>query len=630
MQDFPQVNYFYFIGSLMNGDMGTLEEFCDLVIANKLTVRWAGQAIIRPEMTKSFLQKMKRAGCSWISYGIESGSRQVLERMNKNFSLEVAARILRDTKEVGIPNQANFMFGLPTETSEDFGQTLEFFRKNRRYIDTVLASQSFCVIDKGTYLYNHPQEFGIKNKEHHLYWDSNNSENNYPERLRRYEEFCKLALSMGIPETSGVLRNKPDKQRLLDEYFLYAAKNSSSDKLISHYEEPADYSLMGSRELAEILQHYADINYKGVDLQKIASDFKFNEKQKSMCHALYSHGLWRKLSNYILADVQKSRREAFLFGYPYWLVIDPCNYCDLRCPFCPTGQRRQVRTKKQLPFEDFKAVIDKLGPYLIHIDLVNWGEPLLNDNIFEMIKYAKQYHVDIKIDTNMNHLDEGGIEKLILSGLDKIVVSIDGLSQETYGRYRISGDFSLAMHNLKLLVKKRKELKSAKPYITWQFLVFRHNEQEVEEALNLGKRIGVDHVGISKAFIGEKDWIPLNPEYSNYHAEKINEKDMTYNYFKSASGSPCNWLWEAITVNPNGSVSPCCSVEEEKDDFGNIFDQPFEDFWNKEKYQSARNYIRDNTQRTSGNNNICIGCRHSGLTNIDILSCHSFFELLKR
>ncbi len=103
------------------------------------------------------------------------------------------------------------MFGLPTETRDDFAMTLEFLKRNRENIDTILASQSFCVIDKGTYLYNNPDEFGIKYRNHHLYWESNNGENDFCERFKRYEEFCKLALSLGIPETSGVLKNKPDK-----------------------------------------------------------------------------------------------------------------------------------------------------------------------------------------------------------------------------------------------------------------------------------------------------------------------------------------------------------------------------------------------------------------------------------
>lgn len=699
MQDFPQVNYFYFSGSLVNGDMTALETFCDLVITNRLKIQWAGQAIIRPEMSKELLKKLKASGCVWLSYGIESGSQRVLDKMNKRFSLQVASRVLQDTKDAGVASQVNFMFGLPTETLDDFGQTLEFFKYNRKYMDTILASQSFCVIDKGTYLYNRPKEFAIKGKKHHLYWESNSGENNYPERFRRYEEFCQLALSLGIPETSGVLKVKPDKWQLLGDYYFYkrdyklAIENYLNarryevknrpllNKLSKCYEEIGDFdkaietsndslqlecngmdnngiatasimrhldylkdlsnhievisnnnaqrryedfSLLDSARLARILQYFIKINYKGIDLEKIVSDFKFNEKQKSMSRALYSHGLWTKLSNYILTEVQKARKETFLFGYPYWLIIDPCNYCTLHCPFCPTGQKRNARTKGKLSFEDFKTIIEKLGPYLIHIDLVNWGEPLLNEQVFDMIKYAKQYHSDIKIDTNLNHLDEDSAKRLVLSGLDKIVVSIDGLTEATYSKYRRGGNFQVAMANLKLLTKKRKELKSSKPYITWQFLVFRHNEHEIDKVIKTGKKLGVDHVGIAKAFIGDKDWIPLNTNYSNYNVEGI-DNDFTYNHFKSPLELFCNWPWEAIAINPNGSVSPCCSVEEEKDDFGNVFDEPFEELWNDEKYQIARNYIRDRNQNIASDRHVCVGCRHLGLINVDILSCHSFF-----
>jgi radical SAM protein with 4Fe4S-binding SPASM domain len=694
MEDFPQVNYFYFIGSLVNGDMNALEEFCDLVISHNLKIKWAGQAIIRPEMTEGFLRKMKRAGCIWLGYGIESGSQKVIDKINKRFSIGVAARVLEDTKKSGISTQANFMFGIPSEEPRDFQETLGFLKQNSKYMDTILASQSFCVIDKGTYLYNHPQEFGIRNRTHHLYWDSDNGKNDYPERMRRYEEFCRLALSLGIPETSGVLKNKPDKWRLLGDYFFYkrdfplaienylkARDGETRTRILFYqlskcYEETGDYreakealisslelknktgidslsdakikdriayldklssrtegsgnhyfadlSLVESGELAKILRHFKNNNYKGIDLDRLLSDFKFNDKQMSMARALYSHGLWDKLSNYILVDAQKARKETVLFGYPYWLVIDPCNYCNLACPFCPTGQKRDVRTKGKLSFENFKFIMDKLGPYLIHVDLVNWGEPLLNEEIYEMIRYAKEFHADIKIDTNFNNFGERQAENLVLSGLDKIVVSIDGITQETYGKYRRQGNFKAAMDNLKLLLQTRRELHRKKPYITWQFLVFRHNEHEIDYVRKIGKKLGVDHVGITKAFIGDKDWIPLNPQYSNYDAEKI--ESLTFDHFKSVQNPFCSWPWEAIAVNSNGSVSPCCSVEEENDDFGSIFDQPFEDFWNSAKYRVARDYIRDNNQDLTNERNICVGCRHSGLINVDILSCHSFFE----
>ena len=693
IQNFPQVNHFYFIGSLINGDMQALDAFCDLVIAGRLEITWAAQAIIRPEMTRAFLKKMKLAGCTWISYGMESGSERVLNKMNKKFSLAAASNVLEAAKDAGIAVQVNFMFGLPTETRDDFNQTLRFLTDNRRYFDSILASQSFCVIDKGTYLYNHPEEFGIKGRKHHLYWESNAGQNTYPERFNRYEEFCRKALSLDIPETSGVLKIKPDKWQLLGDYFFYKrdyaqaitnylnavhneiATRALFNKLCQCYEATCsldkaeeilrksleikadinanglsdesialkiaslgeiknclnkvsaigNFTSLDSAKLAKILQYFAGINYKHVDLEKILMDFDFDNKQKSMARTLYSHGLWDKLSNYLLIDIQKKRRETVVYGYPYWLVIDPCNYCSLSCPFCPTGQKRSARAKGKLSLETFKSIVEKLGHYLIHIDLVNWGEPFLNEHIFEMVKFAKEYHVDVKIDSNLNHLNEKGATELVLSGLDKIVASIDGITDQTYAKYRVGGNFQLAMDNLKLIVKKRAELKRSKPYVTWQFLVFRHNEHEIREARSLAKRIGVDHIGITKAFIGDKNWIPLTSEYSNYKIENM-DSEATFEHFKKSEAPFCSWPWEAIAINPNGSVSPCCSVEEEKDDFGNFFDQPFEDLWNSESYLKARRHIGGGKQALFSQKNICVDCHHQGLINVDILSCHSFFD----
>jgi radical SAM protein with 4Fe4S-binding SPASM domain len=242
-----------------------------------------------------------------------------------------------------------------------------------------------------------------------------------------------------------------------------------------------------------------------------------------------------------------------------------------------------------------------------------------------MIKHAKQYDIDTKVDSSLSHFSEKDAEDMILSGLDKLIVSLDGTTPETYSKYRIGGDFNKVMDYLKLLLKKRKELDKPNPYISWQFLVFRHNEHEIEEVRRNAKDIGVDHVGITKAFIGDKNWIPLNEEYSHYKKEEI-ESDFTSQHFKPPQDMLCNWPWEAITVNPNGSVSACCSVEDEKDDFGNIFAGSFKDIWNNDKYRQARRFIKNKAKPEKENHNICVGCRHSGLINLDILSCHSFFS----
>ena len=255
IKKYPQVDYFYFIGSLLNGSMKALSDFCDLVIQNKLKIRWLGQPIIRREMTREFLQKMRKAGCQWLGYGIESGSQRIVHKMNKKFSLKLAEQVLRDTHDVGIMVQANFMFGIPTETEEDFKQTINFLKRNRDSMDSVLASQSFCVIDKDTHLYNHPEQFGVIDREHHLYWEAEGG-NVYPERFRRYEEFCRVALSLGIPETSGVLKVKPDKWRLLGDYYLYK-KNYT--KAIDYFQKSLELESINDSVLERINQCQQEI-----------------------------------------------------------------------------------------------------------------------------------------------------------------------------------------------------------------------------------------------------------------------------------------------------------------------------------------------------------------------------------
>lgn len=219
INDFPQINYFYFNGLLLNGNLKNLEDFCDLIIENNIKISWAGQAVVRDDMTLDLLKKMKKAGCSWVGYGVESGSQKVLDSMNKKFKISKAIELFKNTKEAGISFQINMMCGFPTETEEDFCQTLDFLVKARPYVDSILASQSFFTLEKCTYVKNNPEKFDITKSDHHLYWKSKN--NDYAKRFERYEKFCNLALKLKYPETSGISAVKPDKWLQLGEYYFY-------------------------------------------------------------------------------------------------------------------------------------------------------------------------------------------------------------------------------------------------------------------------------------------------------------------------------------------------------------------------------------------------------------------------
>jgi radical SAM protein with 4Fe4S-binding SPASM domain len=385
----------------------------------------------------------------------------------------------------------------------------------------------------------------------------------------------------------------------------------------------------------------------------------FPNAEPNIIRILWHRGLWRKLANYLLIEAQAGRRTGPVRGKPYWLTVDPTNFCQLRCPFCPTGAERKVRAKAILDFEDYKRLLDDLGPTLLHMDFMNWGEPLLNRRIFDMIAYAKRFDVDTKMDTNFNEFSEEMAEKMVLSGLDCVSLSIDGLTQETYAKYRVRGDYEKVIRHLKMLVAAKRRLGRSNPYIVWQFLVFKHNEHEAERVRQVGKELGVDVVGVTPAFLpfrpGIKDeWLPLKAENRMYdpatfpdtppweweaspparltsdggngtpaHAEPApsSGESVSGNGTKSpvsSGGEPasgngakppeidvqvygkdkerrplCTWPWAGITVNPNGSVSPCCSIEEDMYDFGNIFRDGFRKVWNNGHYRRSRRHVKD-------------------------------------
>lgn len=213
----PQINEIIFNDSCFNGAPKEIEKFCDKVIESDLVFGWGGQGILHPLLTKERLIKMKKSGCKYIAYGLETASQKILDNMNKFQKVERCHEIIKDTHEAGISSFVNFMFGFPTETEEDAKASRQFLIDNAEYIDGVSPSQAFFIIEKESDLYSRLDDFGI-NATHHLYWEAEG--NTYPIRFKRYEEFCRQALLLGV-KGGGVMAMRPDKQLLIGDYYRY-------------------------------------------------------------------------------------------------------------------------------------------------------------------------------------------------------------------------------------------------------------------------------------------------------------------------------------------------------------------------------------------------------------------------
>ncbi len=236
---YKDTQFITFNDHVINGDMRAFSKFCDLILEAKSQkvqndydwekLRWRGPAIIRDEMDREFIKKMKDAGCIEVEYGVESASARIRKLMKKPpYDIGIVERVIRDTHSAGIGARVNFMFGFPGETEEDFEETLNFLKRNKEFFVQVHPSETFCCIDPGTYLFNHFDEFGIVSRKHSLFWETAEGKNIYPERLRRHQAFCELAVSLNIPLSPGGHKIMLHKEHFLKEYDKYKAENDGS------------------------------------------------------------------------------------------------------------------------------------------------------------------------------------------------------------------------------------------------------------------------------------------------------------------------------------------------------------------------------------------------------------------
>jgi len=300
-------------------------------------------------------------------------------------------------------------------------------------------------------------------------------------------------------------------------------------------------------------------------------------------------------------------------SHPSILIIDPATMCNLKCPFCSTGNGTLQLKKEILQPEVFHRIVSHLRVDLLaKVHLFNFGEPLLNKHLADYIKFFSERSVKTSISTNLSvraYKDED-IERLVKSGLSEILVSVDGGTQKNYEKYRVGGDLKRVLENLQKLNEKRKQLKSATPRIIYQVLLNKFNQDELELSRQHAASVDADEFRINENF-----YIP--PElYEIWTADSVKEKygnaTATVGGRKSKGmiNTECRQLWDTILVNANGDVLPCCVIDQPYAAVGNLAEQNISEIWNNEKMQTLRKFVTDPTAPEIPFPNLCQKCPH--------------------
>jgi len=335
-----------------------------------------------------------------------------------------------------------------------------------------------------------------------------------------------------------------------------------------------------------------------------------------------------KLRNLVRVEWERFRKKEKVAGLPYIVLLDPTNVCNLKCPVCPTPQGNLLHSSGRVSVENFEAFVDRIAAHTYRLILYNWGEPFLHRQIIRMLAYADKKKISTSISSNLNLLPREGAEALVLSGLDDLIVSCDGLSQETYQRYRVGGELDKLVGNMDAISQAKKRLGRTNPNIEFQFLVFRHNEHEVDRVQAFARQHGANIVRLAKPSVdfAIPDIRPAeNPTYARaeYHdletavpivVQEASNSACTQGSADSASLAPidCYWPWRCLTVNWNGEVDPCC-YNNRLGSFGNIFNQPLIELINNEKYVYSRRRITSKVSAAGHDDVICKTCKGYGL-----------------
>ncbi len=302
----------------------------------------------------------------------------------------------------------------------------------------------------------------------------------------------------------------------------------------------------------------------------------------------------RRLINAGLCHVSLRRRSSRVLGKPFFVMIEPTNACNLRCPLCPTGRGTLGRKTTFLPLELFKKCIDELGPYLIEVNVSNYGEPMLHRDLPEMIRYAKATGARVGMGCNAHLLDADSARVLVESGLDQIYISFDGLDQETYVKYRVRGDYAKVVEGVKTLLAQRRALGRSNPFVELQFLVMRHNEHQIDDFRRVADELGVDGRIIKPVSFNVADWDDPDtrktffeeffPENEQYRVYKRRGDDW---WWKKDELDFCTAPWRSITVLADGSIVPCCRDPRGRYTMGNVADGVLK-VWNNDKFRAFR------------------------------------------
>lgn len=268
----------------------------------------------------------------------------------------------------------------------------------------------------------------------------------------------------------------------------------------------------------------------------------------------------------------------------------------LNCPACATVNSAK-RLKGTMSFDTFKFLLDDIDWNIKRINFSYAGEPLVNPDLFKMVRYARDRGIDSIVETNGMLLGDS-INELLESGLDKLNIAFDGTNQENISRYRAGIKFDTVLTGIRHLTLERARRHLQVPQIHLQFIVMKHNQDYMDEAIKMAGELGVDFIdfksmilsgglGLSKETKRQLalEYLPNVDEFLRY--ELIGDEWQ----LKKSHDRFCTHILSDTVIMWNGDVTICTMDVQGDLVLGNIFESPLRKIWISNKYRDIRKKV---------------------------------------
>lgn len=319
---------------------------------------------------------------------------------------------------------------------------------------------------------------------------------------------------------------------------------------------------------------------------------KLTLKKSYNATKVYASFYWSKLT-----------KKGRVVGLPMSITIEPTTACNLGCPECPSGLKQFTRAEGNLKTDFYKKIIDEVQHHAFYLNFYFQGEPYINLNFLEMVAYAHSKKIYTATSTNAHFLTAQKAEETVKSGLNRLTISIDGTTQETYESYRKGGDLTKVLEGAKNIIEAKKKLNSRTPYIIFQFLVVKPNEHQIEDAKTLAASLGVDEIRFKTAQVYDyRLGNPLIPTIEKYARYK-KQPDGTYK-LKNKLLNECWRMWSSCVITWDGKIVPCCFDKDAKHQLGDLQTSTLKKVWQNADYVKFRTALLNNRAEID----ICQNC----------------------